>query len=462
MQACLTMNVLPVQFPLVFRPLGDPRMRLLNRRPLLGAVFVVAAGLLAGCQRGGPAAQGPPPPPKVTVSQAVRQKITPYGEYTGFTEAVQRVEIRPQVTGVLKAVHFNEGTEIKKGTLLYEIDPTEFKAAETKALAAVAKAKADQERAEAEWTKARADLARAEELRKSNAVSDTEYQSMVAAARATQASVSQAEAAGKEATAALETTSIDVGYTVIKAPIDGRISRTLVTPGNLVIKEQTPLVITVLQAPIYVFFDVPEPEAIAYERLAKETGLPLWSAGKIPLELEVETETGYPHKGFINFRDPRFDVASGTVRLRGIFENTEKNLSSGMFARVRFPRGPAQDWLVVPEAAVLSDQRGRFVYVLQPDNTVSARTVTIGQKVGAMLAIAEGITADDWVVVNGVQKAQMAFRQKAPVDPDKKPMEVLSPVAESRPVRKGPGGPAGKPAETPKPAAPTTLSPTKS
>ena len=394
--------------------------RLPCRRPVLGAIFVIAAGLLAGCQRGGPAAKGPPPPSKVTVSQPSRQTITPYGEYTGFTEAVQRVEIRPQVTGVLKAVHFNEGTEITKGALLYEIDPTEFEASATRAEAAVAKAVADKERAEAELTKANADLERAEGLRKSNAISDTEYQSIVAAARSAQAAVGQAVAAGREAAALLETAKIDLGYTTIRAPIDGRISRTLVTPGNLVVKEQPPLVVTVLQAPIYVFFDVPEPEAIAYERLARATGLPLWSEGKIPLELEVETETGYPHKGFINFRDPRFDVASGTVRLRGIFDNKEKNLSSGMFARVRFPRGPAQDWLVVPEAAVLSDQRGRFVYVLQPDNTAVAKTVTIGQKVGPMLAIESGLKDDDWVVVSGVQKV----RPKTPLDPEKKPLEM--------------------------------------
>lgn len=396
-------------------------MRLPKRCPMMGAVsFIVTATFLAGCQRGNPVAKGPPPPPTVTISQPVRQKIIPYGEYTGYTDAIQRVEIRPQVTGVLKSVHFHEGTEITKGALLYVIDDTEFKAAENKALAAVAKAKADQTRAKAELTKANADLTRAEDLRKSSAISDTEYQSIVATAKVSQAAVSQAEAAEKETDAALQVARIDLGYTVIKAPIDGRISRTQVTPGNLVVKETTLLTVSVLQAPIYVFFDVPEPEAIAYERQAKDVGLPRWSEGKIPLDLEVETESGYPHHGFINFREPRFDVASGTVRLRGVFKNEAKSLSSGMFARVRFPRGPEQDWLVVPDAAVLSDQRGRFVYVVQPDNTAIARTVTVGQKVGSMLAIAEGLKGDEWVVVNGTQKV----RPKVPLNPEKKPLET--------------------------------------
>jgi RND family efflux transporter MFP subunit len=182
------------------------------------------------------------------------------------------------------------------------------------------------------------------------------------------------------------------------------------------------------QDPIYVFFEIPERDAIEYEAKVKParqlmplvggvSWRPLWSDAMIPVEVGVETETGFPHAGAINFRDPRFEPGTGTVRLRGVLDNASRKLSSGMFARVRFPLGQPRPRLMIPFAAVLSDQRGRYVYVVGPGNTVEYRPVTLGSRAGPLVA-ADGLRPDDWVVVNGVQKA----RPKAVVDPERKPI----------------------------------------
>jgi membrane fusion protein, multidrug efflux system len=380
------------------------------------ALFLPLAIMLASCQRENANQKSAPPPPKVTVAQPVRYSFTPMGDYTGYLDAYQRVEIRPQVKGVLKSVHFNEGTEIEKNTLLYEIDRTEYETAKRGAEAARQRAKADSKRAEAELAKAIADKKRADTLIQSNAISAEEYQQFMSTEQTAQATVLQAIAGMQQAQAAYDKAVEDLGYTMIRAPFSGRISRTLVTPGNLVGYggEPTQLTVMVMNDPIYVFFDVPEPEAIAYERLTKSKGLPTWSEGKIPIQLEVDTESGYPHEGVINFREPRYDSASGTVRLRAILSNSDRKLSSGMFARVRFPIGVQETRLLVPADAVLSDQRGRYVFVVKPDNMVEARTVQTGQRIDTFLAITDGLTEQDTVVVVGMQKA----KPKAPVTPE--------------------------------------------
>jgi RND family efflux transporter MFP subunit len=391
--------------------------------------LLLALGLTGvGCKPTKPPPPAPPPA-KVTVSQPLVRKLADFGEYTGYTDAVQRVEIRPQVKGRLLKVHFTEGTEIAKGVLLYEIDPREYEVARDDAKAALTRAEADQRRAAADQERAESTLRRLATVRASG-VSGEEYDQAVAAAKSAVAATGQAAAAIAQAQARLAAAELDLSYTKIYSPIAGRVSRTLVTEGNLVGYggEPTQLTVMVDQDPIYVFFDVPERDVVRYEERVKPLrqllplagGLawrPLWSDAVIPVEVGVETETGYPHKGVLNFRDPRFEPGTGTVRLRGILPNPDRKLSSGMFARVRFPLTDPRDRLVIPASAVLSDQRGRFVYVLNPDDTVEARTVTLGTKVGSYVA-AHGLRADDWVVVNGTQKA----RPKTPVSPDRKPL----------------------------------------
>jgi RND family efflux transporter MFP subunit len=398
-------------------------------RTLPPAVLLLIA---AGCQRG-KAPPPAPPPPKVTVSQPLPRKLADYGEYTGYTDAYQRVEIRPQVKGRLLKVHFHEGTEIDKGVLLYEIDPEEYVTARNDAKAALTRAEADQRRAVADKDRADASLRRMTTLRSTGGGSAEEYDKALADAKTTAAAVGQADAMIEQSRARLAAAELDLSRTKIYSPIAGRVSRTLVTEGNLVGYggEPTQLTVMVDQDPIYVFFEIPERDAVRYEERVKPLrylapgagalGLPvwrpLWSDAMIPVEVGVETEQGFPHRGVINFRDPRFEPGTGTVRLRGILENADRKLSSGMFARVRFPLSDPKEQLLVPQAAVLSDQRGRFVYVVKPDNTVEARTITLGTRLGTLVA-ANGLRPDDWVIVNGIQKA----RPSAPVDPERKPL----------------------------------------
>lgn len=394
--------------------------------PLRGAALLVAAAAV-GCQGAKPPPPAPPPP-KVSVAHPVVRTLSDYGEYTGYTDAIQRVEIRPQVKGRVLKVHVKEGTEITAGTPLYDIDPSEYMVARDDAKAALDRAVADQKRAAAERDRADASLARLSRLGTDRGVSQEELDQATANARTTAAAVGQADAAIEQAKAKLARAELDLGYTKIVAPISGRVSRTLVTEGNLVGYDQpTQLTVMVDVDPIYVYFDVPERDAIKFEREAKANNRPLWSAGKIPLEVGVETEDGYPHKGVINFRDPRFEPGTGTIRLRGIVANDARTLSSGMFARVRFPLGPPRDRLMVPSAAVLSDQRGRYVLVVNKDNVAEYRAVTLGPRVDPMVAVEEGLKADDWVIVNGVQKA----RPKTAVAPDRQPLEAPA-IAEKK------------------------------
>ena len=404
-------------------------------RTAIGVVTVLAAAI--GCQQGKPPAAAPPPP-RVTVSRPVVQSVADWGEYTGHLDAVQRVEIRPQVKGRLLKVHFREGTEIEQGTPLYDIDPEEYRVARDESKAALGKAAADQTRAAAELERAQATLARYERIAGSG-VSRDEYDQAVAANKTARAVVGQADAALAQAKAALESAELNLRYTKILAPISGRVSRTLVTEGNLVgYGEQTQLTVMVDQDPIYVFFEIPERDAIDYEGRVKPLrnlapGLqslgvpvpPLWSDAAIPVELGIETESGYPHRGVINFRDPRFEPGTGTVRLRAVLNNPDRRLSSGMYARVRFPLTHPRDRLMVPEAAVQSDQGGRYVLVVGADNVVERRSVRLSQRSGKLVAVEEGLSAADRVVVNGLQKA----RPRSTVEPEEKPMVADWPPA---------------------------------
>jgi membrane fusion protein, multidrug efflux system len=365
----------------------------------------LAAGL-AGCHS---EKQKPPdpPPPNVDVSKPVRMTVTAYREYTGYVEATKIITIRARVRGKLNAVKFQEGTDVAEGDLLYEIEPAEFQNAVDQAKAALDKAKADIKRAEAEWGKAEADVARAERLKKSNSISDEEYTSIQASAKVTSASKAQAIASEEQAKAALKTAELDRSYTKIYAPVSGRISKTLVNEGNLVgYNEATALTNLITTNPVYVQFDVPEADAIEYDRRARDEHLPKPTDKKIPVEVGVPTEQGYPHVGVIDFRENRIETGSGTVRMRGLLPNDQRTLSTGMFARVRVPKDDPKPRLMVPEAAVLSDQRGRYVLAVGADDVVVYKVVTLGPRVGTMIAVETGLTDSDRVIVAGVLLAR--------------------------------------------------------
>lgn len=361
----------------------------------------IAAACALGCTQSAPTRVALPPS-TVTVAHPVRQSVTDYHEFTGQTEAVESAEIRARVRGFLQKIDFQEGTEVQQGALLYEIDPREYEAA-------VAKAQADVAKAQAQLALAQSEEQRTARLRSTNAVTEEEYQQRVATRQ-------QAEAAVKQAQAALALADLDLSYTKIVAPIAGRVSRTRVTVGNLVGYSEPTLLTTVVRLdPIYVYFDAPERNFLEYQELIRKQEAATAEQRKVPLEVELETERDFPHRGVIDFRESRVDATTGTVTIRGVLPNSDRMLVPGLFARIRVPVGAPHDELLVPDAAVASDQRGEYVLAVKGDNTVEYRAVTTGHSKDGLTVVSKGLSETDWVIVNGVQKA----RPGSPVAPEK-------------------------------------------
>jgi RND family efflux transporter MFP subunit len=354
---------------------------------------LIAMSLIAaGCVRHGPPQQ--PPPPKVTVENPVRRQVTDRREYTGFIDAVESVNIVARVRAFLTKINFQEGTEVKKGDLLYELDPREFDAA-------VKQAQADIVRLQATLAQAESEVKRVEPLRATGAVTAEEV-----VARQTTRDIAKAQL--QQAQAALINAQLQLSYTKITAPIDGRIGRTLVTVGNLVgYAEPTLLTTLVRMDPMYVYFDAPEADYLEYRKLMQTEDLPPAEQQSTPLFVGLATDRDFPHQGTIDFRANTVTQSTGTIQIRGVLPNPHRTLVPSLYARVRVPFGKPQERLLVPEAAIQADQHGRYVLVVTADNIVENRPVTVGITTDDhMVVIEKGVSADDRVIVNGIQKAR--------------------------------------------------------
>lgn len=357
-------------------------------RAIAFAALAVAVAVVVGCKPGG---GGPPqmPPPPVTVVRPVVAPVQDYYEYNGHLDTTHMVEIRARVKGILKEVHFKEGAEVKAGDPLYEIDDREYKTAQKKATAELEKAKADIGNWKAQIDLAKAELKRAEQGASQSATAQTDVDRAKATLAVNVAQLAAARAQEDAADAALHTTEILLGYTNIKAPISGQISRTHVDKGNLVGQSDTTLLTTIVRVDeLYVYFDVPEPDLVAYQKALQLQGktMPVPTSGQIAVEVGVASEEGYPHAGKIDFRENKVDTGTGTVRLRGRIPNPPaatgaRLLYPGLYARVRVPNGPEKPLPVIPEEALLTGQEGRYVFVVGPNNTVTRKIVTVGPQV---------------------------------------------------------------------------------
>jgi membrane fusion protein, multidrug efflux system len=372
---------------------------------------LLAAGLfgIVGCAKRA-ATVDVPPPPEVTVSKPLVRQVTDYFEFPGQTAAVGEVEVRARVNGYLDKVNFEDGQNVKKGDLLYEIDPRPYQAALDRANGNLASLRALQ-------AKAQLDLARSERLRPSGAVSQDEYEQRVAQLAVHKATIRSAEAA-------VRTAELDLEYTKIASPIDGRVSRTRVTKGNYVqpgADDNTVLTMVVTTDPIYVYFNVDEPTLLKYQQLAVQNGEPLHPGRlkdlKFPVEIGLENEKGFPHAGILDFADNRVDRGTGTLRVRGVFENVNEYLTPGLFVRVRIPFGKPHQALLVSERAVGTDQRIKYLLRVNPKNAVEYCPVTLGRLEDGMRVIESGIGPNDLVVVNGLQVAQQCLNTGRPVKP---------------------------------------------
>ncbi len=358
----------------------------LRSRVLLATAGVLAAGAglylalpnhARAAQASAPSA---PPAPKVTVAPVEQQLITEYEELTGRVDATETVELRARVAGHLEAVHFQAGQLVKKGDVLFSIDPRWYQAQFD-----LATARADVATREA---------ARAEKLLAASAISSEEAEARRAAAA--------------EARAALETAKLDLEHTQVRAPIAGRISRALVTPGNLIAGTAgggTLLTTIVATGDAYVYADLDEATLLKFNRLAREGRL-FTRNGRVPVELQLADETGFPRHGYIESADNRVNPATGTLALRLVFPNEDNTLLPGLFARVRIPVSAPQNALLVSERAIGTDQSQKFVLAVGRDNTVAYRTVKLGTVIDGKRVVREGLQPGETIIVNGLQRVR--------------------------------------------------------
>jgi multidrug efflux system membrane fusion protein len=345
--------------------------------------------LAAGCAQTS-AQPGPPPPPQVTVATVVERDVTEWDEFTGRLQAVDSVEVRPRVSGLIAAVRFHEGAIVRRGDLLFEIDPRPFQAEVDRLRAELARARATSQRAASE-------LSTAEKLRAENAIAKEEHDR-----RAAFAQESTAQAAAVEA--ALRAAELNLEFTRVTSPIDGRVGRAIVTEGNLVSSgpgEATMLTTVVSLDPVYAYFDADEQIFLKYS-----AGRHSARGAQLPIRMALANDEGFPRVGHMDFLDNQLDAATGTIRGRAVFRNTDGQLTPGLFVRLRLAGTASYRGLLIQDRAVGTDLSKKFVYVVGPNNDVEYRTVTLGPIVDGLRVVRSGLEAGESVVVNGLQRVR--------------------------------------------------------
>jgi RND family efflux transporter MFP subunit len=357
------------------------------------SVAAVSATALSGCGRNEAAeAHAAPPAPQVTVAAAISRKITEFDEFTGRFEAVERVEVRPRVSGYIASVNFKEGSEVRKGEVLFVIDPRPYQAERDKAAAGLAQARS-------QLVLARTERERGTKLLAQHAISQEEYDTRTAGSE-------QAEANVEAAKAALDATALNLEFTRVTAPISGRISRALVTSGNFVANGQTPLTTLVSLDPIYVSFDGDEQEYLKYAKLAREAAAGQLHEARNPVQVGLANESGFPHQGVIVFVDNALDPTTGTIRSRALLENHERQFTPGLFARIKLLGSAQHDAVLVNDSAVGTDQTVRYVLVVDKGNKVEYRPVQLGPVVDGLRVLQSGLSPGETIVVNGLQRVR--------------------------------------------------------
>jgi RND family efflux transporter MFP subunit len=389
-------EIQPSRFKLMQTTVFVSRARLLT--------IGVAGIVLSSCNRApAPAA---PPAPVAEFVVPVQKEVEDWDEFTGRTDAKESVEIRARVSGYLTQVNFKAGAIVKKGDLLFVIDPRPYEAD-------LARADGDFKRAEAQVTLAKADLQRAEQLRNQKVLAQEGYDAKFAASK-------QADAALASAWGAQETAKLNLEFCRITAPIDGRVSRERVTVGNLIQPSATDAgVLTTIVSidPIYAYVDADERSILKYQKLAREGKRKSAREGVVNVYLGLQNETGWPHEGYIDFVDNRLDVGTGTLRVRAVFDNKEGYLTPGLFVRIRSPGSDLYPGLLIPDKAIGTDQGSKYVLVVGAENKAEPRPVVLGQLVDGLRVVKEGLKPDDKVIVSGLQSIRPgAVVQPTPVE----------------------------------------------
>jgi RND family efflux transporter MFP subunit len=355
--------------------------------------------------QGGPA----PPPPQVTVAKPLVKDIVERTDFIGRFEAIDQVDIRARVSGYLDKVHFQDGTFVKAGDLLFTIDPRPYRNELEQAQSAVTSSQVRLEFAQS-------DLDRAEQLRRSGNITDQVYDQRRQAFLTAKAELDRAQAALRQA-------QLDVEFTQIKSPLSGRISRKLVSEGNLVNANETILTNVLSLDPIQFYFDVDERSFLAFSRQTHGGTNTSANGETNEVELTLTDERLGTRKGQLDFVDNRLDSASGTIRVRAIFENKDRFLTPGLFGRVTVGASDPYKGILLPDEAIGSDQDRRVVYVVGENNIVNLKPVRIGPRIDGYRVIRDGLTGNETVVVNGLVRA----RPGAPITPQ---MTTLPPMRE--------------------------------
>lgn len=371
-------------------------------------VSVVLLVTLTSCSKSPPPPQ--PPPPQVTVSRPVEREVIEWDEYSGYLSSPVTSNVVARVSGLIVDAAFREGAIVRAGQQLYKIDPRPFEADLDARKADLAKAQAQQDLAQAT-------LNRLAAVRGTRAISEESFDQA-------RADLAQAKAAVEAAKAALETSQLNLEWTTVTAPIGGRISRKYVTVGNLVNggSGQATLLTTIVSIdPIYCYINIPEATALGYKQIAIEEKHTHVADARVPCFVKLENETRFEHPGMIDFVDNQIDTSTGTVQVRGVFSNPTGLLMPGLFALMRIPATGRYKAILIPDAAVNTDQNERYLLIVGPENIVQRRPVKLGAVFGALRVIVEGLKPGERVIVEGVQFARPGAKvipHEVPVSPE--------------------------------------------
>jgi RND family efflux transporter MFP subunit len=393
-----------------------------------GILAVALSALAVGCLAVGCAPKNafvPPPPPQVTVAKPVQRDVADSMTFTGWTQATATVDLRSRVNGYLERVEFKDGAMVQEGDLLFVIEQEPFNTAMAAAQAELQKAKAALQLGESEF-------ARTKQLVARQASTQAELDVSAAQLETAKANVAAAEATVRKA-------KLDLQYTEIRAPLSGQIGMHLVDPGNLVQAEQTLLAKIEAIDPIYAYFSVGESDLLKIMELSRQRGKGVEEVQEHPpkLYLGLADEEDFPRQGHFDFSERRIDRQTGTALRRGVFDNKDRQLIPGLFVRIRAPLGEPQPRLLVEERAVSADQRGDYLLVVNDKNEVEYRPVKLGLTTEGMRVVENGVTADDLIVVNGLQRARPGIK----VDPQ---VEGAAPVTATAAATTAAAAPAGK------------------
>ncbi|BDU14860.1 efflux RND transporter periplasmic adaptor subunit [Lysobacter auxotrophicus] len=361
------------------------------------ATSLLVAAIATACSSQAEPGAGMPPPPEVSVAQVLNKDVSRWDEFTGRVTAIETVELRPRVSGYVQQVAYQEGQEVKKGDLLFVVDPRPYKAR-------LAQAEADLERARAEARLAQMQDKRAQTLVEAKAISREEFETRRAAS-------TQGNAAVRAAEAALDNARLDLQFTSVRSPINGRAGRALVTEGNLATADSTLLTTVVSQDPIYVYFESDEQSFLRYQELARKGER---AETKNPVRVGLASEQGYPHEGTVDFVDNQVDPSTGTIRARAVLRNPDRIFTPGLYARVQLQGSGQFKAMLIDDKAVLTDQDRKYVYVLGEKNAATRKDVKLGPVIDGLRVVQSGLAPTDKVIVHGVQKV---FFPGMPVQP---------------------------------------------